>query len=70
MNNALITPFNVFSALSFILLATIAVLVHAGAVGRFPLAAAGAFCGFLLIIMFLIWTIVGEAREEQAHSRT
>ena len=68
MNNAFVTPFNVFSALSFILLASIAILVHAGAVGRFPLAAAGAFFGFLLIIMFMVWTIVGEAREEQAHS--
>ena len=60
MNKAIVTPFNVFSALSFLLLASVAVLVHTGTVGRFPLAAASAFFGFVLIIMFLSWTILGE----------
>jgi hypothetical protein len=59
---AVITPFNVFSLLSFVLLAGIAILVHAG-VSRWPLAAAGAVGGFLLIIMFLLWTLVTEERE-------
>lgn len=59
---AIITPFNAFSLLSFVLLAGMAILVHAG-VSKWPLAAASALLGFLLIIMFLIWTLVTEERE-------
>ncbi|HWE61740.1 MAG TPA: hypothetical protein VHB98_08520 [Chloroflexota bacterium] len=59
---AIITPFNVFSLLSFVLLGGVAILVHAG-VSRWPLAAASALLGFLLIIMFLLWTLVTEERE-------
>jgi hypothetical protein len=63
VNKAIVTPFNVFSALSFLLLASVALLVHSGGVGRFPLAAASAFFGFLLIIMFLSWTVLSERSE-------
>lgn len=59
---AVITPFNVFSLLSFVLLASVAILVHAG-VSTWPLAAASAVLGFLLIAMFLVWTLVTEERE-------
>jgi len=55
-NKALITPFNVFSALSFVLLALVAWLAH-GYVNRLVLASASAVLGFLLIIMFLVWTL-------------
>ena len=54
---AVITPFNVFSALSFVLLAGVALLVNQGVVSRWGLAAASALLGFLLIAMFLIWTL-------------
>ena len=59
---AVITPFNAFSLFSFVLLVGMAILVHAG-VSKWPLAAASALLGFLLIIMFLIWTLVTEERE-------
>ena len=55
---AVITPFNVFSALSFVLLASVALLVNQGIVSRWGLAAASALLGFLLIAMFLIWTLL------------
>lgn len=55
---AVITPFNVFSALSFLLLAGVAILIHGAVVGRFVLAAGSALFGFLLIIMFLVWTLL------------
>ena len=53
---AIVTPFNAFSALSFLLLGGVALLVHNGLVGRFVLAASSALLGFLLIAMFLVWT--------------
>ena len=55
---AVITPFNVFSALSFVLLAGVALLVNQGVVSRWGLAAASALLGFLLIAMFLLWTLL------------
>lgn len=57
---AVITPFNVFSALSFVLLAGVALLVNQGVVSRWGLAAASALLGFLLIAMFLIWTLLEQ----------
>lgn len=57
MRSAIITPFNVFSAFSFVLLTGIALLVHNTSVPRIVLAAAGAVGGFLLIITFLVWTL-------------
>lgn len=53
----IITPFNVFVAFSFALLAVIALLVHATSLPRIGLAAASAVCGFLLIATFLVWTL-------------
>ncbi|MDB5074432.1 MAG: hypothetical protein JWO42_611 [Chloroflexi bacterium] len=57
MRSAIITPFNVFSAFSFVLLAGVAALVHANSVSRIGLAAASAVLGFLLIVIFLVWTL-------------
>ena len=58
--NALVTPFNAFSLFSFILLVSVAILVHTNEVSRVGLAAASAVLGFLLIIMFLVWTLFTE----------
>ena len=68
MNKSIVTPFNVFSALSFVLLAGVALLVHNAVIGRFVLAAISAVFGFLLIAMFLIWTLLGEGDGERAHA--
>lgn len=57
-NSAIITPFNVFAAFSFLLLAVVAVLAHEHWVPGIVLAAASALLGFLLIIMFLVWTLL------------
>jgi drug/metabolite transporter (DMT)-like permease len=62
MNKAIVTPFNAFSLLSFILLAGIALLVHHTTWPTVFLAAVGAVGGFGLIIMFLVWTLVEEVR--------
>ena len=62
MKSSVITPFNTFSALSFILLAGVALLVRTGSVSKVGLAAASALIGFLLIAMFLLWTLF--EREE------
>jgi hypothetical protein len=62
MNKAIVTPFNAFSLLSFILLAGIALLVHHTEWPKVLLAAFGAVGGFALIIMFLVWTLVEEVR--------
>jgi hypothetical protein len=58
MLKSVVTPFNVFSLFSFILLVTIAVLVHGSPLPKFGLAAASAFCGFILIGTFLVWTML------------
>jgi hypothetical protein len=55
--SAIITPFNAFSFFSFILLAGVAILVHNTSIYTFYLAAASAALGYLLIAMFLIWTL-------------
>ncbi len=60
MRKAIITPFNAFSLFSFVLLAGIALLVHHSSLPTIGLAAAGAVGGFLLIIMFLVWTLFQE----------
>ena len=62
MNKAFVTPFNAFSLFSFVLLAGIALLVHHTGIPTEVLAAAGAVGGFLLIGMFLVWTLIEEAR--------
>lgn len=53
-----VTPFNVFSFFSFILLVAIALLVHGSPLPKFGLAAASAACGFILIATFLVWTML------------
>lgn len=62
MPKAIITPFNAFSLFSFVLLAGIALLVHHTGIPTVALAAVGAAGGFLLIIMFLVWTLLQEAQ--------
>jgi hypothetical protein len=57
MRSAIITPFNVFSAFSFVLLVAVAALVNSTSIPRVGLAAASAFLGFLLIATFLVWTL-------------
>ncbi len=64
MKKAIVTPFNAFSLFSFVLLVGIALLVHHTGIPTVALAATGAAGGFLLIIMFLIWTLIQEARGE------
>jgi hypothetical protein len=58
MQDAIITPFNVFSLFSFVLLAGIALLVHDTSIPKIGLAAAGAAGGFFLIATFLVWTML------------
>ncbi|MGH2411269.1 MAG: hypothetical protein ACRDGS_13005 [Chloroflexota bacterium] len=62
MNKAIVTPFNAFSAFSFVLLVGIALLVHHTGIPTEVLAAAAAAGGFLLIGGFLVWTLIEEAR--------
>jgi hypothetical protein len=58
MVKSIVTPFNVFSLFSFILLVTVALLVHNSTLPRFGLAAVSAACGFILIGTFLVWTML------------
>ena len=60
MRNEIITPFNAFSLLSFVLLTGIALLVHHTSLPTIGLAAASAVGGILLIIMFLVWTLLTD----------
>ncbi len=58
MGKSVVTPFNVFSLFSFVLLVTIALLVHNSQLPKFGLAAVSAVCGFLFIGTFLVWTML------------